>query len=620
MSSDDEKYTPLHRDDGAAFLERPPAPTSPNSSTLSPQQISNYKSRVTTDLATLFGTPAQAIYDGCEVPAHLRDPTAINAELQEASIIGNGAGFILGWLIHILSMRFGWYAKYANDKSKNPFFRALKTSMVIGLMSGGLIANLLPLPESGKQFLSIVIANSVCVFFGLFVAAPYCLIRSMLKIDPEANAKESNFITGKESWSKFEKTAQVGGLSLGQIGGAIYSHCVKAPLTTSILIGSEIAGLASVVIGIITVPLINRFFGNALKSDPNDPNCFRNNYVRSGMTFATAVASGIGFFVGGPIGATIGGAIGNFIGGVLFGILGSKISSYTQQKWNVYTKTENPWDYATRSTASYSAGIGSIIGFFLPIPFGMLAGGFIGGAIGWLIALPIIRAAAAKRTGPTEEKSPTLSWNERLGNGGKKGLILGGLAGLLLAAVGGPVGIVAGIGLGAAIGSTVLGAFEVLRGRKKPTAETPSPVVATPSVERFTEKSAPIPIPNPRLARRNHEIRDISSPSSLPTPAPNNLAIVEKKEEFAGSTTAITLKNLMSIKKTDTKQTVETRPLKEECISNEDDEKPTVKKSATLPRRERFTHVTQFNLMNTRTTRPTSLPTKRHPRNSRFVL
>jgi hypothetical protein len=541
----EEKYTPPYRDDGPTSVGKVSVAPTP---VLSSQAISNYKSRVTTDLATLFGTSGQAIYDGCEIPAHLRDPTIINNDLQEAAIIGSGTGFAIGWLIHLFSMRFGWYAKYANDKARNPFFRVIKTLMLIGLVLGGLIANLLPLPQTGKQFLSIVIANSVCLFFGLFVAAPYCFIRAKLKIDPVANGEKSNLVMGEASWSKFEKTFLVGGTSVGQIAGVIYSDCVKTPLTTSMLVGGEIFGLASTLIGIITIPLINKFFGKALKSDKNDPNAFRHNYARSGMAVGTAIGSTIGVFLGGPIGAALGGAIGNLLGGAIFAKYGKQISEYTQKKWNVDRTTQNPWDYACRSTSAYFAGIGSIIGFCLPIPFGMLAGGFIGGIIGSGLSFLIIGAAAAKRTGPTEEKAHTLAWNERLGNGGKKGMILGGLIGLVVALTG-PVGMVAGIGLGAAIGSTFFGAFDVWKGRNKPAQTPPTPMPITATEEKFVEvkRSAAIPIPRPIEAKKNHEMSvDTSASFTMPTPR---------------SSTATTLNHLVK------------RPvMKEECISNEEED------------------------------------------------
>lgn len=311
------------------------------------------------------------------------------------------------------------------------------------------------------------------------------------------NEWDTYTITGTEGWSKYGKTLLVFGTSLGQIGGALFAYLRQTSLVvarTSIAIWGGITAVGSFVLGLILVPLINwcseKFSGEkALVTSKEKKDVFRNNYIRAGMTLGlslgTAIGFGLGAFLpfGSLIGATVGGAIGSVILGIAIGIKGRQISEYVRVNWKISKDTENSWDYATRTTSYAFTSVGALIGFFLPVPGGMVAGvllgGAIGGALGWFVGLPVIRQA--RQGGKKEEYlSASLPWTQRVATGVNLGTMLGAIVGLIIGAAGGPLGIVAAVSLCSSIGGVLGSVVGTFYGKKvKPVlAEKTAPPAA----------------------------------------------------------------------------------------------------------------------------------------------
>ena len=500
-----------------------------------------------------IGSPGRAGYNYYEeTHSDLTDAATIDDEVEIGTVGSNGAGLLIGWIIHTLSVR---YKLYPGRKALNPLYRNFKTLANVGATIGTLIANFLPFSDNARKFFSAIITDIACIALGIF-AIPYWLIRQyVFKIDSKKN--DTYALTGIEGWSKYGKTLLVFGSSLGQIAGALYAYLKQSSLAsasakTSIAIYGGIVGVGSFVLGLILIPLINRIskrlgHGKILSTDEENKDVFRNNYVRSGMTLGVALGTVIGFAIGSAllpgvgslIGATIGGAIGCIILGTALGITGNRVSQYTKRKWNVATDTENSWDYATRTTSFAFASVGALIGFFLPVPGGMAAGALlgsaIGGTLGWFAGFPIIRKA--RQIQSQEEASTSLSWTQRVATGVNLGTIIGAIAGLVIGLAGGPLGIIAGVTLCSAIGGIVGGLIATYYGKEarkvmktgmgiktKETPPTPPPAPAsTLTISNALTSathiaSAPISAPIIEEAKPPATPRSSTVASSVPPP------------------------------------------------------------------------------------------------------
>lgn len=480
--------------------------------------LQNYDVRAKVDLARFTGMPVQIAFDQSH-PLNMNRST-MDDDVQIGLAIGNGIGIIGGWLLTLLCIRFHWFQTH---KSLNPLYRSFKTLACTGLVVGMLLANLIPLPSSGRKFLTPIISDVCCIFFGIF-AIPYWLVRQyILRINPEVNETYSKL--GVEGWSKYNKMFLVWATSLGQFTGYIYSLVVRAPLSASMNIAGGIVGAAAVALGFIMVPAINKIsellgYGKILQLNSNDKHRFSTNYVRSGITLGTA----LGFVLGGPVGSAIGGVL----GGLLLGVTGHRITSYIQRNWlAATTETENRWDYPTRTTSFAGASFGCLIGFFLPIPGGALLGSALGGAIGWFAGLPAVWLP--RKIQPVEEKSTTLPWSQRVATEVNRFAMIGMIIGAVIGFVaGGPGGAVAGGTLGGAIGGVIGTIRGVLYGKEARAVmkkvifpEPPPPPPQAPEV-------APVLTPTP-------------SPTPQPAPTPIAPVVAATAGAVAGTAALITM-------------------------------------------------------------------------------
>ncbi len=399
-------------------------------------------------------------------PTTIDTTTAIGTMNSNAAGLFNSGGLIIGLLIHAICVRFNLYQK--REGTVNILYRGMKTWACAGMYAGYLLASVLPLPEHGRKLFAAFITDVTCIAFMLF-AFPYWIIRRYYyNTDPKKNAEETDCRVGNEGWSKYAKTALVFGVILGQIVGAVVSYCTKAVLATSVALWGGIVGVGLFALSFVMVPLINKLTGKALKVDKD---VFRNNYVRTGITFGSSLGAAIGFGIGSLLlpgigsmmGATIGGAIGGVIGGAILGAKGHKLSAYAKRTWNdPKNRGDNPdannsIDYCTRTCSLAFTALGALIGFLLPIPGGFMLGGAIGGTIGWFLAFPITSIARKIQPIETDKKHPSngLPWSQRVAGGVSLGATIGSAIGAIIGLAGGPLGVIAGAILFGAIGGVV---------------------------------------------------------------------------------------------------------------------------------------------------------------------
>lgn len=465
-------------------LTATPETKPPQTKPIEPKDILNYGSRWL-EVKQFSGGFGQGAFDARDLVNRRRDAdtTWQENDLQAGSLIGNGAGLLVGIIGHLLCVRYGWY--YTNG-ALNPFYRNFKTLANVGWSVGTFITMMLPLPNPVKKFLAPIVADVASLVIGLF-AVPYILYRRG-KINPREN--ETLLITGTEGWSKFGKTSYVTGTFLGPLISAICApDSMMKPANDSrkneVSLLTSIAGIGTFVFGMTVVPLANKvgkLFGRQKplllqakrikkeetpdsepltmeNSDP-DKDQFRNNYIRSFMQFGNSV----GIFVAAAFGAYLfplwapamamlvcGGACAVLLG-IIGGFKGHKISAYVKKHWTHPDDKdpENSVDYVMRSGSYILGTVGTIFG----IAFGnMWMGTAIGGMIGWFASL--ITVWLPRKYVPIEEKSTCLPWTQRTGSGSMVGSVVGGILGFGLGlVVGGPFAEIA-VFLFTAIGSTL---------------------------------------------------------------------------------------------------------------------------------------------------------------------
>jgi hypothetical protein len=465
------------------------------------------------------------------------DSNVVSAETQVETLIGSGVGLVMGTILHWMLRK-----RYPNKRSLNPIFRTFKTLACTGATFGSMIGYLLPLPKNSQKIASTILADIFSFVFGL-VSLPYWLVREYVLTTPmEERNKYAR--TGAEGWSKYGKTLLVFGVALGQALGALHSCLAGTDLMTSIAIGGGISGVAAFFSGLILIPLVNRFCGNAFITDKNT---FRNNYVRSGIVAGSSLGSAIGFIMGTVLfpglgslaGMAIGGAIGSLIGGVVVGVNGKKISKKIHPDSFGFTPeaskdNENSWDYVTRSTAYMGASLGAVIGFFVPVPGGALVGAALGAAIGatvgWVSGFGVLKAARA--INPVETPANSLPWTQRVATGSNVFSVVGGIVGCIAGfCLLGPVGALLGAALGFAIGGVVGSIVGIFYDPKDKQAKAP------PSEVELTS------LPTPRLSRQQKQLElkskhDVTpsvtvavEPSSLPAPVMSVTAMLDPTPE-----------------------------------------------------------------------------------------
>jgi hypothetical protein len=347
------------------------------------------------------------------------------------------------------------YKTTSKVRSLNPVYRQGKTLATAGIELGLIIYNL--------GYLPMVLATAIFSLALGFVTLPYWVYRQYFPKKIKENDKVYSLI-GSEGWSKYAKTFLVFGMYTGEVVGNIVSFVMRGDFLRNIAIYGAIGSFGTFIVGLIAVPFINKFFNNRLIAKKDT---FRNNYVRSGITFGIALGSVIGFVIGtiafpglGSLaGMAMCAAFGSVIGGIALGIYGNKITAYLQKKWKVKDNTDNSWDYATRNSSYLFGFIGAAIGFFVPLPGGALVGAAlgtaIGGVVGWAAGFIIIRAA--RKISLKEDPAKTLPWTQRIANGTMLGSMLGATVGFLIGLVGGPAGAVLGGTLGYSLGATLGG-------------------------------------------------------------------------------------------------------------------------------------------------------------------
>jgi hypothetical protein len=371
-------------------------------------------------------------------------------DLLVDSIVNKISGLVIGSVSHGV-----FKSKYKKIRSLNPLYRNFKTLATAGTELGLIFYNL--------RYLPMVLSTAIfSLAMGLF-AIPYWLYREYYSKTP---LEQRNVYTrvGPEGWSKYAKTFLVFGMYVGEVIGNFISFITRGDFLRNIAVYGAIGSFVAFIAGLIAVPLINKFYNNKLIGTKD---AFRNNYVRSGITFGVALGSVIGFVIGtvafpglGSLaGMAMGAAFGSVIGGIALGVYGKKITNYLQRKWKVKENTDNSWDYATRNLSYLFGFIGAAIGFFVPVPGGALMGATlgtaVGGAVGWAAGFFVIRAA--RKTSATENIALTLPWTQRIANGTMLGSIVGAGLGFLIGLAGGPAGAVLGASLGYSLGATLGG-------------------------------------------------------------------------------------------------------------------------------------------------------------------
>ncbi len=520
--------------------EKPDTPSYP----INPVDLNNYGTRLA-EVGRFIGAPARAAYDTHAEKNTKSDDLAptgeVNNQIEIGLITFNAGGLALGFIFHVLLAYklknknnkptnpikrwfFDRLPEYENHQSVNPLYRNFKTLACVGAAFGASLAFFLPVSDGAKKFFSAICADIAAIVLGLF-AIPYWLIRQeIFKVDPNKETRNGNHITGLEGWSKYGKTLLVFGMALGQFLGISIALLLRASTgaaKVASILWSGMAGVGLFVIGLVLIPIINKYTNRSLTITKPDKDKFRNNYIRTGMTLGLAIGVLLGAMIAVhvfpilfpaicqglqtdalySIGMIVGGALFSIAGGILTGVKGHKISLYTQTKWNISGNTENSWDYATRTTSMVGASVGALIGFFIPIPGGFLIGSAVGtavgGIVGWFAALPII--ALARKLKPDEgPPSEQLSWAQRVGSGANIGTVIGGLLGLIGGALGGPIGLIGGAILGSAIGGIIGAAVATTLGKEGmgvikqlPTTEGVAAIKQLPSLLFSSQKEEP---------------------------------------------------------------------------------------------------------------------------------
>lgn len=289
-------------------------------------------------------------------------------------------------------------------------------------------------------------------------------VQSQNPIQSQKKPPKSIYQVGfEEGWSKYGKTGQIYGISLGMsIAGLCFllgKHFAALNAAASVAVGGAIGGVAGFVLTVIAVPVVNKLFSNKwVVEDRKDKEKFRNNYIRAGLAMGASLGSVAGFLIGtllfpglgSMLGMTIGGAIGGLVGGIAIGKFGERISRW----FHGDKESDNSWDYAVR-TADYTFGLlGAAIGFFVPIPGGVVIGAALGTAIGKVVGAVVgmITVKLARKYHPDEHKAEHLPWTQRVANGTTIGMIIGaGIGALIGFFVGGPFGLIAGVIVGGSI-------------------------------------------------------------------------------------------------------------------------------------------------------------------------
>jgi hypothetical protein len=417
----------------------PPA----NDTVLSAQDKSNFYGRWIEN-GRFFGEVPEAIV--------AEEYTSGNSDfdLQADGMVDKFSGFIIGTGFHFL-----FRSKYKKVRSLNPLYRNFKTLATAGTELGLIFYNL--------RYLPMVLSTAIFSLAVGILAIPYWVYRQYYSKTP-VDLRNVYTRVGPEGWSKYAKTFLVFGMYLGEVIGNFVSFVTRGDFLRNIAIYGAIGSFVTFLAGLIAVPLINKFFDKKLISTKD---AFRNNYVRSGITFGVALGSAIGFVIGtvafpglGSLaGMAMGAAFGSVIGGISLGVYGKKITTYLQRKWKVKENTDNSWDYATRNMSYLFGFIGAAIGFVVPVPGGALVGATlgtaVGGAIGWAAGFFVIRAA--RIVSPEETKSKVLPWTQRIANGTMVGSMIGATVGFLLGLIGGPAGAVLGATIGYSLGATIGG-------------------------------------------------------------------------------------------------------------------------------------------------------------------
>jgi uncharacterized membrane protein len=396
-------------------------------------------------------------------------------------------GVLIGGLLHLTFRRY-----YQKIKSLNPLYRNFKTLAFAGTAIGIVVASLTALP----MLLSTVVFSLGLALFSI----PYKLLRDRFLVDKDnkpipMDVRNRYFKTGIEGWSKYGKTFLVFGMYAGELFGLVMGPLIRGgDLLRNLALFGAIGSVVSFVAGLIIIPVGNRFFKDIFISkdkedNTKDKNTFRNNYVRSGITLGIAVGTIIGFIAwpgAAILGMTVGAAFGAVAGGIALGAFGLRITKYIQVNWHIEEDTHNSWDYATRNSSYLFGFIGAAIGFFVPVPGGLLAGGAIGttiggaavgtalagaticgavaSVIGWGLGLVVIRAARITKPKEKQEETDTLPWTQRIAFGSMYGSMLGASLGFTMGLIGGPalatMGGTLGFSAGAVAGGLTFGLWD----------------------------------------------------------------------------------------------------------------------------------------------------------------
>lgn len=408
------------------------------------------------DNARYIGLPARAGFCVGELITDSDSPhdLDVDTDVPSGSLVANGSGLLIGLVLHLLLRR-----RYTRKQSVNPLYRNFKTLACFGIITGDLVSNFLSfLPNPLHKIIGLIIADLTSFLFGV-IAIPYWLIKRRINKNLPTSTWGSLARIGIEGWSKYAKAALVFGVALGQVVGAIYGICNGINIVLPMLISGGIGGVSLFIASLIVVPLINKIFNKKLIFGLDKKDNFRTSYVRTGITLGLGICSVIGFIlgtvvfpgIGSIVGLMIGGAVGSIVGGVTMGAAGERISRAIHGS----NDSENSWDYATR-TASFMGGfLGSLVGFFLPFPGGVLLGAAAGSVLGWGVGLCVVKIA--RKICCNEKKAVTLPWTQRVSTGSTIGCLIGAAIGFGFGWLGGPAGALAGFTLGTAIGGFIGG-------------------------------------------------------------------------------------------------------------------------------------------------------------------
>jgi hypothetical protein len=466
--------------------KKPETAEDPDKKILTPQDRFNFFGRWIEN-ARFLGMLLAAIADFV-FRQHADDPDHLDKDFENQldGVVDKIGGVAIGAVMHFFVK--GYYRVLV---SLNPLYRNFKTLATAGLEVGIVAANVASIP----MLLSTTIFS---LGFGL-IAIPYWLLRDYF-LNGKVPIHERNryFKTGIEGWSKYAKTFLVYGMYLGELFGTGIAYAMRWDLARNIALFGAIGSVATFAAGLVIVPFMNWYFkdkfiapklrdenGNIIKDEEGrdlyDRDYFRNNYVRSGITLGIAIGTILGFLAwpsAAGIAMTVGAAFGGVIGGIALGALGARVTLYIQQNWNVKKDTDNSWDYATRNSSYLFGFIGAAIGFFIPMPGGVVAGAALGSSIsgaalgtalvgaticgavasviGWGLGLLVVRQARV--TCEKEQKADTLPWTQRIAFGSMYGSMLGATLGFCMGMILGPAGATMGGTLGFS-GGAILGGF-----------------------------------------------------------------------------------------------------------------------------------------------------------------